>query len=64
MVIKELEGFQETMEKKERIFAETQETLEKKKDAVIEKREAVIKELQARVKSFEDTQEDEGEDKK
>ena len=42
----------------------TRETLEKKKDGVIEKREAVIKELQARVKSFEDTQEDEGEDKK
>ena len=40
------------------------ETVEKKKNAVIEKREAVIKELQARVKSFEDTQEDEGGDKK
>jgi len=52
------------MEKKERIHAETLETLEKKKDAVIEKREAVIKELQARVKSFEDAKEDEGEDKK
>ena len=61
LVIKELEGFKETMEKKERIHTRT---LEKKKNAVIEKREAVIKELQARVKSFEDTQEDEGGDKK
>ena len=45
LAIKELEGFQETMEKKERIHAETLETLEKKKDGVIEKMEAVIKEL-------------------
>jgi len=53
----------EALEKKERILAETLETLGKK-EAVIEKRDAVIKELQARAKLFEDTQEDEGEDKK
>ena len=62
-VIKELQGVHAaSLEKKERIHAETLETLEKKKEAVIEKRDAVIKELQARVKSFEDAK-DEGEDK-
>ena len=57
----------ETLEKKDAVVKELQgvhaATLARK-DAVIDKKDAVIKELQARVKSFEDTKEDEGEDEK